>query len=205
MQKVHSYGWAEPILQRIDQFSTNLLTQNLNTLEKYLSQSEPIVQYSGEKDKLIFLIQPQSMSAITFSELLISGLNDFEGSTKPVKSVIKMIDPDGISKIMSEKSAHVATNDNGLDLSFNPRLEMYTGLDRNSNRVPRKYIISFDIKNIDFSDLSLEKIKITFRNKIMDSELPNSSVSLSKISQTDFEELISSVSFYDNRMKFPLQ
>ena len=50
MQKVHSHGWAEPILQRIDQFSTNLLTQNLNTLEKYLSQSEPIVQYSGEKE-----------------------------------------------------------------------------------------------------------------------------------------------------------
>ena len=86
------------------------------------------------------------------------------GSTKRVKSVIKMIDPDGISKVMTEKSAQVAINDNGLDLSPLIRdLEMYMAW----IEIPtgsQKYIISFDIKNIDFSDLSLEKLK-PFRNK----------------------------------------
>lgn len=215
MQSVHNFGWAEAILQKIPQFSTDLLAQNLNTVKAYLSKSTPYVQIEGQNGELTLVIEPQSMSAITISDLYIAGLELNQVSHLPIKASTIMVSPDGITQFPNKGIILPIVNQRELDLTTLVRdFEMYTGVDRNSDRLIRKYIIKFEAKNIDFSDIALEDIKLNVKNLVMKTVIPSSSISLTKISDLKLKDLLSSASivfepyqpeseFSDLEMKFP--
>lgn len=175
---IHNYGWASPILQKLGQFSNDLLPHNLSILDDYLSTSSPTINVLGKNEKLTFIIEPNSMSAIGFDQLNISGLAQYKTS----KANVSLLIENGKGHIRYPLNTNIASISEigALDLTETIRnIDMSTALDDHSDRVTRKYIIIIEAKNVDFSPIELNNINLIVRNRIVDAIIPKNGTTLS--------------------------
>jgi len=179
MQSLYSYGWALPFLRKVEQFSPDLLLRNLNTLEKYLSQAKPVIEVIGSSSNLKVIVQPNSVSALKFSKFVISNLQEELDVEQPINMDIKIAKNEEISQVSQTFDQPKIVNDHSLDLShLVSHLNMFTGVDAQTEFVNQKYVINLQMNGVDFSKISKDNLIIQVYNKIIGEKLPASDIAI---------------------------
>ena len=179
MQAVHSYGWASPFLEKVEQFSPDLLFKNLKTLERYLSQARPVIQVTGTNNNLKVVVQPNSVSALNFSKFTISNLEEGIDQKQQINVTIKVVKNDKIYQLPGTFGQSKIVNNNSLDLSYLVnRLNMFTGVDAQTEFVNHKYVINFRVNGVDFSKISQDDLIIQIYNQTNREKLAASDIEI---------------------------
>ena len=176
--RLHYFGWLRLLLNKMGKsIDVNPTSNNIKVLNEYISTSKPDLKIASINNKLIFHINPESMSAINIEKLLLKDIYSIQNKLSKIID-FKFITAIGDSIINIEHSKNkIKLNNSYIELTnVVQNLMLSSSLDFNSKIIQRNYYFIFTFNDPITENINNHNIEIRFINSVTGKLVPSENV-----------------------------